>query len=56
MITITTEEKNFCIDAHCAKQITNLEMLFDFIEQTFQDISSNYNDVKFLTVSLYLKN
>lgn len=31
-------------------------MLFDFIEQTFQDISSNYNDVKFLTVSLYLKN
>lgn len=49
-------EKNFCIDAHCAKQITNREMLFDFIEQTFQDISSNYNDVKFLTVSLYLKN
>lgn len=55
MITITTEEKNFCIDVYCAKQITNLEMLFDFIEQTFQDISSNYNDVKFLTVSLYLK-
>lgn len=49
-------EKNFCIDAHCAKQITNREMLFDFIDQTFQDISSNYNDIKFLTVSLYLKN
>lgn len=48
-------EKNFCIDAHCAKQITNLEMLFDYINQTFQDISSNYNEIKFLTVSIYLE-
>lgn len=55
MITITTEEKNSCIDAHCTKQITNREILSDYINKTFQDISSNYNEIKFLTVSIYLE-
>ena len=45
MITITTEEKKH------GKNFIAID-----IEQTFQDISSNYNDVKFLTISLYLKN
>lgn len=50
-----TSEKNFCIDAHCTKQITNREMLSDYINKTFQAISSNYNEIKFLTVSIYLE-
>lgn len=50
-----TSEKNFCIDAHCTEQITNREMLSDYINKIFQDISSNYNEIKFLTVSIYLE-
>ena len=31
-------EKNYCIDVHYDTQITNSEILFDYINQKFQEI------------------
>lgn len=49
-------EKNFCIDAHYSAQITNRNTLSNYISKTFQNLSDNYKEIKFVTVSLYLEN
>lgn len=48
-------EKNFCIDTHYSAQITNIDTLSCYINNIFQNLSDNYKEIKFVTVSLYLK-